>query len=527
MAQNSADILFDKFEVIDCYKKDEHSAVYLALHIYLEKKIILKALNTKTISDNSITERFKREAKILAKLNHPNIIKVLDFGMHGDYFYISYEYFEGKSLRLVLNEDQLTSQQKDNIAVQLLKGLDYAHKNDIIHRDLKPENIFVNDSIELKIGDFGLAQALNENFITHQYSIVGTPCYMSPEQIQGDALDQQSDLFSIGIVLYELYMGNNPFLGNDANDSINKIISFEEKDIIEAVSDQSESIGNLLKGLLKKRTSERIKTAHECLKYFNIESEELPPFREEKKLITYKTAFIIILILGPIITIAAFLFFGQNSGTEEKEHIPINLSENSKEEIDTTDQTPVIETKDTLDQIESGSNEISAINKSAINKIDTTSLPIKEGIITDEPEKFGVLVIECFPWAKVFIDSALIDTTPLKETLTLAEGEHEIKLINPNYPVYQTKINITENINTFVQVNLDTLLGYLDCKIFPWAELFINNESKGQTPFPNLLKLFPGNYKLTLKNDRFDSKDFQVVIKQNDTLQFKYNFEQK
>ena len=99
MNNKNAEILFKKFKIISCYKKNENSAVYLANHIFLDKKVFLKILNTQTIPDTSITERFKREAKILAQLEHPNIIKVFDFGMFEEYFYISFEYFESENLR--------------------------------------------------------------------------------------------------------------------------------------------------------------------------------------------------------------------------------------------------------------------------------------------------------------------------------------------------------------------------------------------------------------------------------------------
>ena len=100
----TTEILFEKFEIIEVLKKDEHAAVFLANHIYLSKKIILKVLNTQKLADHALLERFKREAKLLAKLDHPNIIKVLDFGTSKEYFYISFEYIEGTSLRNYLNQ---------------------------------------------------------------------------------------------------------------------------------------------------------------------------------------------------------------------------------------------------------------------------------------------------------------------------------------------------------------------------------------------------------------------------------------
>ena len=143
MIASESQILFDKFEIIECLKKDDQSAVYLANHIYLGKKIILKILDRNRIDDESIIERFKREAKLLAGLDHPHIIKVLDFGLYENYFYISFEYFESENLRLHINKNTFTYEKKLDLLKQLFLALHFAHSTDIIHRDIKPENILV------------------------------------------------------------------------------------------------------------------------------------------------------------------------------------------------------------------------------------------------------------------------------------------------------------------------------------------------------------------------------------------------
>jgi serine/threonine-protein kinase len=252
MAKTSADILFEKFEVIETLKKDSYTSVYLANHIYLGKKIILKTLSTNELPDKTILDRFKREAQILAKLDHPNLIKVLDFGTYTDFFYISFEYFESRNLRKVIQHNNLTDESKTNLVIQLLKALNIAHQNQIVHRDIKPENILVDSNLHLKIADFGLALVQNEHILTQKSSIVGTPGYMSPEQIRGENLSPQTDLFSAGIVIYELFTNVNPFLGREISETINNILNFDEEKSLKKLQTLPENIRTAVKNMLRK-----------------------------------------------------------------------------------------------------------------------------------------------------------------------------------------------------------------------------------------------------------------------------------
>jgi serine/threonine-protein kinase len=518
VVEKTRDILFDKFFIIECYKKDDHSSVYLAEDNKNHKKVILKILNTLNLPDQSILQRFKREAKVLLNIDHPNIIKVLDFGTYDNFFYTSFEYFESKNLRHFIRENSLSPGDKQNLIVQLYTGIGFAHKNNIIHRDIKPENILVSKKLELKIVDFGLALSMNDNFVTSQFHIVGTPTYMSPEQICGEKLTTQSDLFSAGIVTYELYTGINPFLGNDVNETLNNIINFEEEKLSALTSRLPDDIVNLVIGLLQKEPSKRIDSAETALKILMNSKGEIKYNAMSRRIMRRKILIVpSVLFLFIMIFIARFYYNRVTispqqtfqpeskppvtmSGEQIKNNPPVKEKEVKKEDI-----KPVVIVPPAVDK-----------NLSAEN----TSNNLRNNVI----KRTGSLFVECLPWAYVYVDSLKIDITPLKNNITLEEGEHLIRLYNPNYPAYSRKIVISGSSLTNMKINLDTLFGYFDCKVFPWCEIYIDGKLKGQTPLQSPVRLIPGEHHIILKNPDFTPVEYKVKINQNQTYSMKYNF---
>lgn len=514
MGDLSGEILFEKFSIIECFKKDEHTGVYLADHVYLGKKIILKVLNTESIGDNEKIERFKREAKIMARLEHPNIIRVLDFGMYGKYFYISQEYFKGANLRQYINHNEFSAQQMRNIFIQFFSALYYAHRHDVIHRDIKPENIFLNESFDVKIGDFGLALSMSDNYVTGQFSIVGTPSYMSPEQISGDKLDERSDLFSGGIVMLELLTGKNPFMGKDINESINNIVNFDGIPDIGEVK-YPEFIP-VLEKLIRKEKSKRVATALEVLEELNPEGEEnstvYPPgdIYQNKK-VSRRGIKLVVLILLFIITVGGY-FILQKDEPEKEDNTPLIIN------------TPIQKKQDTVQKI----NDSNLNDPPPDNETNAT--------ITKEPEKdekettppadlFGYLDIKCMPWADVYINSEKVETTPLPEPVKLKTGKHTIKLVHPDYPEYTQVINVESDQYYNIEVNLDTLYGYANFNILPWGEIFIDGKSFGVTPFNEPVRLLPGDHEYQIKNPVFPVYSDKIIVSGNDTIIINYKFE--
>lgn len=563
---NSPDpnLLYDKFAVLECLKKDAHSAVYLADHAYLGKKIILKTLNTENLPDRTILQRFQREARILAQLDHPNIIKVLDFGAQGRDFYISFEYFPGSNLREALQKGELNAAQKLELAKQLFQGLAVAHQSGVIHRDLKPENILINASRRLKIADFGLAQAAGEEQLTQKSSIVGTPAYMSPEQIRGEKLTPQSDLFSAGVVVFELFGGGNPFLGNDVAETINNILKAEPLKLVEQYfpaapregGDLAGGIPALLQALLQKDRRRRPASAEEALKRlagispahgFHIEdSSPLPtalPTKDVSILETHRDEILpdftaslptrplhrrwLIPLLAALLIAGGFVFLRPQKSPETTgggsfapaDSAAVSGAGNAIESLPAVIQRPAARQP---------GEENPPRRQTGGRPPEQASPPTGENpASTGETESLlpASLRIECLPWADIYIDERKVDTTPLENPISLPPGNHTVRLIHPRYPAYVRNVSLQPGQDMAVSVNLDTLWGYLDCRVHPWGEIYIDGQAMGQTPLGNPLALHPGQHTLTVVNPQYSRFDAAIFITRRDTLRWQLNLE--
>ncbi|NOY58821.1 MAG: serine/threonine protein kinase, partial [Calditrichaeota bacterium] len=508
-------ILFDKFEILSCVKQDESTGVYIARHIYLGKNIFLKTLDQDKIADEAVLKRFKREAKVLARLDHPNIIKVFDFGTHGHFFYISFEYFESSDLRKIMQQGSLTDERKTDILIHILKGLDYSHQNKIVHRDLKPENILIDTKGQVKIADFGLAQGVNESRLTNKSSIVGTPGYMSPEQILGEKLTSQSDLFSLGVIAYELFVGKNPFLGSDVGATINNILTFDESRIPASLANTPAPWNEIIVGLLKRSKKERIGSAGEILKRLGKkESQAAEPIKVEKtKGWKFKAA--AVFALAAVILV---IFISRPRHTSEIANIEKPLQQiPDTSAVDSTSKNILLQT----------SVGVKMAEKPSGNLPEKLIPSPPQGNITAKknPNIPGKLFVRCSPWAEIFIDSVKIDTTPLSDTLRVAAGLRQLILKHPDYPAYIRKIVIEPMRTKVVTVNLDTLFGFLNCKIYPWGEIFIDGKTQGQSPFPRPICLEPGRHLIKVKNPQYQEVVEYIQINRRDTTEYELDFE--
>ncbi|HEY9425221.1 MAG TPA: protein kinase, partial [Microterricola sp.] len=204
------------------------ATVYLATDLRLERRVAIKIMHGHLADDNTFKSRFVQEARSAARLAHPNVVNVFDQGQDSDMAYMVMEYLPGITLRDLLKDyGKLTPEQTIDIVTAVLGGLAAAHKAGIVHRDMKPENVLLADDGRIKLGDFGLARAASANTATGQ-ALLGTIAYLSPELVTRGVADARSDIYAVGIMMYEMLTGEQPFVGEapmqiayqHANDSV-------------------------------------------------------------------------------------------------------------------------------------------------------------------------------------------------------------------------------------------------------------------------------------------------------------------
>ncbi|MED1802617.1 Stk1 family PASTA domain-containing Ser/Thr kinase [Brevibacillus porteri] len=189
--------------------------VYKAKDLILNRPVAVKVLRSQFGTDEDFVNRFRREAQAVASLSHPNVVGVYDVGQEGDTYYMVMEYIEGYTLKeVIIQRGALPVEEAVRIAEQICDALDHAHQNQIIHRDIKPHNIMIGKNGRVKVTDFGIARAVTSATITHTNAMLGSVHYFSPEQARGGITGEKSDIYSLGIVLYEMVTGELPFSGD-------------------------------------------------------------------------------------------------------------------------------------------------------------------------------------------------------------------------------------------------------------------------------------------------------------------------
>ena len=249
----------DRYQIIKAIGEGGMANVYLAYDTILDRDVAVKVLRGDLANDEKFVRRFQREALSASSLTHPNIVEVYDVGEDHGQYYIVMEYVEGRHLKdLIKKRGKLTLSEVIDIMLQITDGMSVAHDSYIIHRDIKPQNIMILENGLVKIMDFGIAMAMNSTQLTQTNSVMGSVHYLPPEQANGKGSTLQSDIYSMGIVMYELLTGKLPYKGDNAVEIALKHL----KEPLPSIRDELPNIPQSVENIIIKATAKNPKNRY-------------------------------------------------------------------------------------------------------------------------------------------------------------------------------------------------------------------------------------------------------------------------
>jgi serine/threonine-protein kinase len=416
------------------------AVVYRAVQEPLGRTVAIKALKPSIAVDSQFAKRFEREAHFMATLQHENILHVYDFVKDGKSMYIVMEYVDGIDLYDLLERTPiLPVDVAVVVALMIARALDYAHFRGIIHRDIKPANIMVAHDGSVKLMDFGIARDDTLSDLTETGTGLGTPSYMSPEQILGDKLDFRSDLFSLGIVLYQMITGKKPFIEDDARTVMQKIRLDRytpPRKLNPVVPRQLERI---LARCMEKMPANRYPTTQALI-------DDLTEFLAPRVPINYHARLVMYLREIGVLTddeadeiLAASGPRNARRGAHDRALLRhVGLVQGAL-----------------LAAVVAGGGTIQALSGRLAGDPEEFASEAGNPVI---PPRAGFLEVVVDPWADVWIDGQKVATTPTAQRIPLPPGRHFLRLANPYYREEQREVRIRTDRTEIVEVELAPLL---------------------------------------------------------------------
>jgi serine/threonine protein kinase len=334
-----------KYKILGILGKGGMGIVYKALDPDIEREVAIKTIRFDTLTDGTekddLMARFMREARAAGKLAHPNIVTIYDVGREKDVTYIVMQYVEGQNLQgLVYSGKKFSCQEIIELMRPICDSLDYAHENGIVHRDIKPANIMIDKSGKPFLADFGVAR-IETSTMTQVGTTVGTLSYMSPEQIQGQTVDGRSDIFALGVILYELLSGKKPFFGDNISTIVYKIVHEEPQRITEVNQDLPRGYELVIKKALAKNPEDRYQTCQQLVSdlensgkileqtlAYETDKEASIPARAKRKL-----SFVLSLAFFGVVVVAGGAYLLLSPKSEKSSTLSKNLEVLKKEGI--------------------------------------------------------------------------------------------------------------------------------------------------------------------------------------------------
>ncbi len=414
------------YKILDEIGSGGMAVVYKGVQESLGRTVAIKALRSSVCKEDDAVARFEREAGSLASFQHENIITVYDFFPEGGSLFIVMEYVEGIDLYDLREKcDRLPADIVGIISLQVARALDYAHFRGLIHRDVKPANIILSKLGTVKLMDFGIAQ-VEESDLTRAGVGLGTPAYMSPEQIVGKRLDQRSDMFSLGIVMYQMVTGQKPFEEDDQRSTMEKIRGYTPpapRTVNPAVPRELEEIINRC---MEKDPQQRFGSTQELV-------ITLEQFLAAHVNLNYR---------------ARLMLFLKEQGMISEDEVKAVLHPAMIGGV--VGNVPSLRVKPRLVLYLGGLAVAAALAVVAlilvlvleVRRVRSIKPPEPVRVTVREEIATGGLRVVAVPWARVEVDGKERGTTPMDRPLTLPVGKHRVRLLNPYFKTEQRKVSI-------------------------------------------------------------------------------------
>lgn len=397
------------------------AVVYEAIQEPLHRRVAIKALKPSIAIDSQFAERFEREAHFMASLQHENILHVIDFIKDGRSMFIIMEYVDGIDLYDLLERSpRLPPDIAAIVTLQLARGLDYAHFRGIIHRDIKPANIMVSMQGDVKLMDFGIARHERFGDLTETGTGLGTPSYMSPEQILGDKLDFRSDLFSVGIVLYQMLTGRKPFVEDDTRTVMQKIRLDRYEPFKKLGVDVPRKLERIMARCLQKMPANRYPTTQALI-------DDLSEFLAPRVAMNHNARLVLYLYEVGIMT-----------GEQTDEVLSAVAPRALRNARRNGGFLKGIARKQALVLVALLASGLTV--QAASGRWSGPSAGGDPGFVN--PAEAGYLKVSADPWAHVDVDGERVLTTPAARAIPLRPGRHYVKYINPYFVPVEHEVRI-------------------------------------------------------------------------------------
>ncbi len=517
-----------KYEFIKILGKGGFAEVYLALDKMLEREVAIKILLPQHASDPDIVKRFIREARLYAKLEHPNLISIFETGIAEGTAFIVMRYVKGENLKSYIRKDLKTRLElAPGLIKSLSSALDYIHDKGIIHRDVKPANIILEDGgRNIYLADFGIARSDASQTMTQTGSIMGTPYYISPEQIKGGVVDHRSDIYAFGATLFELVTGKPVFSADSSVEILYKHVNSDPEPVGNSVP---RNLRYIISKCLEKKPEKRFQTASQMnnvlsgrqnasiTRYFN--SLEAGRKKRKSRLIFLLS----LIILIPMIT---FFIYKQFTGNNKSE--PVKMEQNILEEKTGTEDRGISKVDNKAgeeDKPEIGKDdqiaETSKVKKTGIpailikkdpdGKKPETIRSETEQLETKVPDKPGIIRFSSYPPSDIYWNGLKLGNTTQVFNKKFPPGKYKFIFKIDGYLAEEREISVESGKEVPAHYRFSPF-GFLTITARPYARFYINGIDNGENPvFEKKIPI--GTYKIKAVKEGYITEEKIVEIK--------------